>query len=136
MHPAPPSSFQPPPSSIQLISASTQLYATPSELLEPNYRTRFPQRFTKTLLIVSFDLIFTIIIFANFVKPIVKTITLFHATNTNSVTVAIQYFLKLMNPLNCSDLRYSVKLQGCNRLSEMCTIIDQYRHVAKLIFQN
>ena len=136
MHPAPSSSFQPPPSSTQLISASTRLYATPSELLEPNYCTRFPQKFTKILLIISFDLIFTIINFANFVKPIVTTITLFHATNTNFVTVAIQYFLKLMNPLNYSDLYYSVKLQGCNRLSEMCTMIDQYRHVVKLIFQN
>ena len=100
-----------------------------------------PLVFTITLIVKfgilwKFDLIFTIKIFANFVKPIVTTITLFHPTNTNFVTVAIQYFLKLMNPLNCSDLRYSVKLQGRNRLSEMCTEIDQYRHVAKLIFQN
>ena len=41
------------------------------------------------------NLIFTIKIFANFVKPIVTTITLFHATNTNFVTVTIQYLLKL-----------------------------------------
>ena len=38
---------------------------------------------------------FTIKIFANFVKPIVTTITLYHAANTNVVTVAIQYLLKL-----------------------------------------
>ena len=42
--------------------------------------------------------IFTIKTFANFVKPIVTTVTLFHATNTNFVTVAIKYFLELMNP--------------------------------------
>ena len=36
------------------------------------------------------DLIFTIKIFANFVKPIVTTIVLFHNANTNLVTVAIQ----------------------------------------------
>ena len=41
------------------------------------------------------NLIFIIKIFANFVKLIVKTMTLFHAANTNFVTVAIQYFLKL-----------------------------------------
>ena len=45
---------------------------------------------------VSFrNLTFTIKIFANFVKPIVTTISLFHAANTNFVTMAIQYFLKL-----------------------------------------
>ena len=35
------------------------------------------------------NLIFTIKILANFVKPIVTTITLFHAANTNFVTVTI-----------------------------------------------
>ena len=85
---------------------------------------------------MSLDLIFTIKIFVNFMKPIVTTITLFHATDTNFVTVAIQYFLKLMNPPNCSDFCYSVKLQAYNRLSDMCAMIDQYRHVAKLIFKN
>ena len=55
-------------------------------------------------LIVKFDLlwkvylIFIIKIFANFRKGIVTTITLFHVTNTNFVTVAMQYFLKLINP--------------------------------------
>ena len=35
------------------------------------------------------NLIFTIKILANFVKPIVTTTTLFHEANTNFVTVAI-----------------------------------------------
>ena len=41
------------------------------------------------------NLIFTIKIFANFVKPIVTSIIIFHAANTDFVTVATQYFLKL-----------------------------------------
>ena len=67
--------------------------------------------------------------FANFVKPIVTTITLFHAVYTNFVTVAIQYFLKLKITPKCSDFCYSVEFQRYN-LSEMCTMIYQYRHVA------
>ena len=42
------------------------------------------------------NLIFTIKVFANFAKPIVTTITPFHAANTNFVTVAIQYLSKLL----------------------------------------
>ena len=46
--------------------------------------------------VVNFrNLIFAVKNFANFMKPIVTTITLFHAANINFVTVAIQYFLKL-----------------------------------------
>ena len=48
--------------------------------------------------LVKFDLIFTIKIFANFVKPIVTTITLFPAVNTKFVTVPIQYILKIITP--------------------------------------
>ena len=36
------------------------------------------------------NLIFTIKIFSNFVKPILKSITLFHPANTNFETVIIQ----------------------------------------------
>ena len=65
--------------------------------------------------LVKFDLIFTIKIFANFVKPIVTTITLFPAANTKFVAVPIQYILKIITPPpNCLDLCCSVKLQGCN----------------------
>ena len=41
------------------------------------------------------NLIFTIKILAKFVKPIVTTITIFHASNTNFVRVAIRCLLKL-----------------------------------------
>ena len=41
------------------------------------------------------NLIFTIKIPANFVKPIVTMIILFHVAYTNFVTVTIQCFLKL-----------------------------------------
>ena len=90
-----------------------------------------PLVFTLTLIVKfgllrKFDLIFTTKIFANFVKPIVTTITLFHVANTDFVTVVIPYFLKLMDSPNCSDLCYSVKLQGWNRLLEKSTMIEQY----------
>ena len=37
-------------------------------------------------------------------------------------------------PLNYSNLCFSVKLHGYSRLSEMSTMIYQYRYVEKLIF--